>query len=157
MTTTKTRTRKPRASQPPVAEKMLNDSPREFTDADFPVGSVSHQGDVIIVRIETLPTGSKPRANRQVAEGNTQGSRHVVSIGDVFDSNAEKVCKAIKKVCPRSEVQAKYVGPVFRTRHGESDLIHPEHGDHLYRGEMVLACVFQRNLDAEEREQRVVD
>ena len=36
-------------------------------------------------------------------------------------------------------------------------LSHPEHGHHIYHDNMVIACVFQRNLDAEEREQRALD
>jgi hypothetical protein len=46
---------------------------------------------------------------------------------------------------------------VFVTVAGQADLTHPEHGNHLYRGDMVIACVYQRNLDAEERERRAMD
>lgn len=141
----------------PVSESLVNDAPRTFTDSDFPVGTVAHQGDLILVRIEDLPRSAKPRANRQLAEGATQGSRHVVTTGDVFDAGPAKVAAAIKTACPKANVEARYVGPVFRTVGDRADLTHPEHGDHHYRGDMILATVFQRNLDAEEREQRTVD
>ena len=61
-------------------ESIVNDAPRQFDD--FPVGSVSHQGDVILVAIAGLPTGAKVRTNRQVADGTTQGSRHILEGGD---------------------------------------------------------------------------
>lgn len=156
-TTKKVSKHKAKRLPAPPAESMVNNTPRTFTDADFPVGTVSHQGDLILVRIAALPPSAKPRTNRQLADGDTQGSRHVVERGDVFDANAEDVVKAIKAVCPKSDPQSRYVGPLFRTVDGEADLIHPEHGHHLYRGDMVVACYYQRNQDAEEREQRTRD
>jgi hypothetical protein len=54
-------------------------------------------------------------------------------------------------------VTRDYVGPVFCTQKGAADLVHPEHGDHHYGGEMAIAVVYQRNLDGEEREQRTRD
>lgn len=150
-----TKTKKRKAS--PKPESIINDAPRTLTEADFPIGSVAHQGDLILVRIKDVPKSAKERKNRQLAEGNTQGSRHVLQAGDVFDCKAAEVAKAIKAVCPRADVQDRYIGPVFRTVEGVADLVHPEHGDHLYRGEMAVAVVFQRNLDAEQREQRTRD
>jgi hypothetical protein len=58
--------------QPRVAaqpERIVNDAPRTFTEADFPVGTASHQGDWTLVRIQQLPQSAKPRANRQLSEG----------------------------------------------------------------------------------------
>lgn len=156
-TATKTRRRKADVLPAPAAESIVNNAPRTFTDADFPVGTAAYQGDLIIVRIAALPPSAKPRANRQLADGDTQGSRHVVDRGEVFDADPVKVAKAIKAACPKSNVDARYVGPVFRTVGEKADLVHPEHGYHLYRGEMVLAAYFQRNLDAEEREQKTRD
>lgn len=139
------------------AESIVNDDPREFCDADFPVGTVAHQGDLIFVRIKRLPTSAKSRANRQLAEGTTQGSRHVLSVGDAFDCDAEHVSAAISAVCRGVVVDTKYIGPVIQSVDGAADVVHPEHGDHFYRGDMVIACVYQRSLDAEQREQRVRD
>jgi hypothetical protein len=154
---TKQQTKKS-ASKQAVPERMVNDAPRTFTDADFEIGTVSHQGDVILVRIRELPAGAKPRLNRQMAIGSTQGARHILERGDAFDCDAEKVVAAIRAVCPGTEdIPAQYVGPVFKTRDGVASLPHPEHGDQHFEGDMTIACVYQRNLDAEEREQRVRD
>jgi hypothetical protein len=152
-TATKVRKRKSGQQAP---ERIVNDSPRTFTDADFPVGSVAHQGDVILVRLAVMPAGvSKPRQSRQVADGTTQGSRHILDGGVAFDFAAPgDVAKAIRSVCPKADVGEQYIGPVFTT---PCVLTHPEHGDHHYEFEGVMAVVIQRNLDAEEREQRARD
>lgn len=136
---------------------IINDAPRTFTEAELEIGQVAHQGDLILVRIACLPKSAKPRKNRQLAEGNTQGSRHVLESGNVFDCSAGEAVTAIAAVCRGVNVGEQYVGPVFQSVDGVANLVHPEHGDHLYRGEMTIACVFQRNLDAEEREQRTQD
>ena len=141
------------AKAPPVTESIVNDQPRIFTDADWPVGSAAHQGDLILVRIAILPASAKPRHQRQLADGDTQGSRHILEAGHVFDCQAADVVKAINAVCPRADIQDRYIGPVFRTSNDSAVLAHPEHGDHHYAGEMTIAVVYQRNLDAEQREQ----
>lgn len=139
-------------------ESIINDEPRTFDDASFPIGSVAAQGDLYFIRIGKMPRGSEVRVNRQLAEGNTQGSRHIVETGDVFDCQPEEVLKAIQSVCKgTTDLQSRYIGPVFRTVEGLADVVHPEHGDHFFRGEMILATVFQRSLDAELREQRTRD
>lgn len=139
-----------------VQESIVNDAPRTFTEADFPVGTVAHQGDLIFVRLSGMPKGT-PRKVRQLAEGNTQGSRHILAVGDVFDCNPQDVSKMIGTVCKGVSIDARYIGPFFRTSDGIADVVHPEHGDHFYRGDMVIACVIQRSLDSEERERRVQD
>lgn len=145
------------AAKAPVLESIVNNAPRTFTDADFPVGSVACQGDLYFVRIGSFPKSAKPRANRQLAEGNTQGSRHIVSIGAVYDCDSGEVSKIVNSLLKKLDLQARYVGPVFGTIDDKADVTHPEHGHHLFRGEMVLATIFQRNLDAEQREQRSID
>jgi hypothetical protein len=138
-------------------ESIVNDAARTLSDADWPVGSVAHQGDIVLIRITAMP-GGKMRANRQMADGNTQGSRHILAGGKAFDCEANAVAKAIKSVCPKiNDIGQQYIGPVFVTDEATA-LRHPEHGDHCY-GEsgMVVAVVYQRNLDAEMRERRVVD
>lgn len=149
-------TKNARTSQPVSLESLVNDAPRTFDDADFPVGTVAHQGDVMCVRIASLPEG-KPRSNRQLADGTTQGARHILAVGDVFDCDTATVVRAIADVCRGVQVDARYIGPVFRTVDDKADVTHPEHGDHHYRGNMVIATVFQRVLDAEQREQRAAD
>lgn len=138
-------------------EQIVNNAPRTFGEADFPIGSVAHQGDLILVRIESLPRRRSERKERQLAIGNTQGSRHVLDRGDVYDGDAAEVAQLIANACPGATIDRQYLGPVFGTTAGEADLLHPEHGHHHYRGEMTIAVVYQRNLDAEEREARVRD
>ena len=150
-------TTRKRAANTTKPEQLITDAPRTFTEADFPIGTAAHQGDLILVRIADLPPSAKPREDRQLALGNTQGSRHVLQTGTPYDCPAAYVSNAITAVCPGVAVQAAYIGPVFATKDGAADLLHPEHGDHHYRGDMVIAVVYQRNLDAEEREQRVQD
>jgi hypothetical protein len=141
----------------PVSEKLINDAPRTFTEASFPVGSVAHQGDLILIRLDGLPVGAKPRKNRQMVTGNTQGSRHILRRGNAFDCDLQSVAANITAVCPGIIVAPAYIGPVFQSRNGVADLTHPEHGNHTYRGDMTIAVVYQRNLDAEERERRTID
>ena len=149
---TKTKTRKTIKR-----EKITNDAPRTFTDADFPVGTVAHQGDLILIRLASLPAGAKPRKDRQLAVGSTQGSRHVLTKGDAFDCDIPAVIAAIGAVCHGIKVTPSYIGPVFETVKGVADLTHPEHGNHCYRGDMTIGVVYQRNLDSEERERRTID
>ena len=137
-------------------ERICNNAPK--LHASFEVGDVAHQGDLIIVRIARLPASARARTNRQLAEGSTQGSRHVMSRGDVYDADAAQVAKLI---CEATgvRVERQYIGPVFVSPANptESDLTHPEHGRQGFPAGAVCAVVFQRNLDAEERAARVAD
>ncbi len=139
-----------------VAERIVNDDPK--LHATFEPGDVSHQGDLIIVCIHALPPSAKIRTNRQLADGSTQGSRHVLERGDVYDCQAGEVAAAIQKA-NGTVVEAQYIGPVFVSPESptENDLTHPEHGNQGFPAGTVCAVVYQRNLDAEEREQRVAD
>lgn len=137
-------------------ERLVNNDPRLLDT--FAPGDVSHQGDLILVCLSAMPMSATPRANRQLADGNTQGSRHVLDRGEVFDCDAAEVVRSIKAATGAS-VDAKYVGPVFRSPSDPTphDLTHPEHGHQGFAAGCVVAVVYQRNLDAEERERRTVD
>lgn len=139
-----------------VAEAIVNDDPKLHSMFDPP--SVAHQGDLIIVALKSLPASAKPRENRQLADGNTQGSRHVLERGELFDADVLEVSQLIKDACGQS-VDAKYIGPVFvaPSEPTENDLTHPEHGNQGFPAGSICAVVYQRNLDAEQREQRTVD
>jgi len=139
-----------------VAEAIVNDDPKLHPMFDPP--SVAHQGDLIIVALKSLPTSAKPRENRQLADGNTQGSRHVLERGELFDADTAEVSSLIKDACGQS-VDARYIGPVFVSPEAptENDLTHPEHGNQGFPAGSICAVVYQRNLDAEQREQRTVD
>lgn len=144
------------AGQDAKHEAIYNDAPRFFED--FPVGSVSHQGDIMLVAIGSLPNSAKARANRQLAEGNTQGSRHVWTNGDVYDADVSEI-RALIKEANGCDVDARYIGPVIVSGKSPTanDLQHPEHGNQGFPPGTICAIVYQRNLDAEEREARVRD
>jgi hypothetical protein len=137
-------------------ERIANDESK--LHATFETGDVSHQGDLIIVCIGELPRSARPRANRQLAEGGTQGSRHVLERGDVYDANPEEIAELIRRATG-CDVGLDYLGPVFVSPSDPTadDLTHPEHGNQGFPAGAVCAVVFQRNLDAEEREQRTRD
>lgn len=137
-------------------ERIVNDAPK--LHATFEPGDVSHQGDLIIVGINELPKSAKPRANRQLADGDTQGGRHVLERGDVYDATANEIASAIRKATG-CDVGEQYIGPVFVSPSDPSanDLTHPEHGAQGFPAGAICAVVYQRNLDAEEREQRTRD
>lgn len=154
MPATKTRNIKKSGAQHP--ERIINDAPRLLEV--FEVGDVSHQGDLSIVRIATLPKSAKPRENRQLAEGSTQGSRHILKRGNVFDASPDEVARLIR-AATKCEVDTRYCGPVFVSPPAPSknDLTHPEHGNQGFAAGSICAVVYQRNLDSEEREQRTQD
>lgn len=155
-TATKTKRRSHKKSQP-IPEQIVNNAPK--LHEDFPVGSVSHQGDVIFVRIGSLPASAKARVNHQLADGNTQGSRHVLNAtAKVFDCDAAEVARMIREA-NKCVVGESLIGPVFVSPivPSEHDVTHPEHGHQGFEAGAVIACVYQRNLDSEEREQRTRD
>lgn len=137
-------------------EVIVNDSSK--LHATFEPGDVTHQGDVIVVAIRALPPSATPRANRQVTAGDTQGSRHIVDRGDVYDCDLDEVAEAVFKAAG-VKVDNAYIGPVFVSpdQPTADDLSHPEHGNQGFPPGAVCAVLFQRNLDAEEREARVED
>lgn len=137
-------------------EVVINDASK--LHATFEPGDVAHQGDLIIVAIHGLPKSAKPRANRQLADGDTQGSRHVLERGDVYDCDWYELVEAIFRATGVT-LRQEYIGPVFVSPAAPTadDLSHPEHGNHGFPAGTVCAVVYQRNLDAEQREARVRD
>lgn len=157
---TRTRTRKSEAAAQPV-ERIANDDSK-FLDT-FAAGDVAHQGDLIIVAIASVPKSATPRKSRQLAEGDTQGSRHMMSRGDIFSADQGEVAgyilEATRKAGHPCVVPKEYIGPVFVSPANPTadDLSHPEHGNLGFPAGTVCAFVYQRNLDAEEREVRTRD
>lgn len=137
-------------------ERIVNDASK--LHPSFEVGDVACQGDLILVRIGSLPKSAKPRSNRQLAEGTTQGSRHVLTRGEVYDADAGELATLVKQATG-SQVDARYMGPVFVSpaEPTAEDLTHPEHGNQGFPAGAVCAVVYQRNLDAEEQEAQVKD
>lgn len=143
----------------PVAVKSTktNSAPTPIrVHSAWVAGDVAHQGDLTLIGISAVPAGVKVRVNRQIAEGNTKGSRHVVLGGTCFDcDNPDAVAKLVSKatkgrVCP----DARYIGPVFS---GPCTLEHPQHQHQTFPADCVVVAVYQRNMDAEEREIRAKD
>lgn len=152
--------KKPAVALPaPPAENVTNDATRVITDAMLGIGESYAQGDLVFVRIGAMPKSARPRTDRQLAEGDTQGSRHICTVGQVYDADRAEVSRLILNATGGEvDIQPNYIGPVVVSDDFAGAVIeHPEHGDHRYEGPMVLATVFQRALDVEEREARVQD
>jgi hypothetical protein len=155
---------KNRSTLSPVSdpiERIANDASKLLEV--FMPGEVSYQGDIAVVAIDALPTSAHHRANRQVADGNSQGSRHVLERGEIFDADPAEVQSLILAATNRAgkpcRIPTGLIGPVFVSHPDptENDLTHPEHGNQGFPAGTVCAVVFQRNLDAEEREVRSQD
>lgn len=98
------------------AEKIKCDDAQRFPEAAS-AGDGFRQGDIYIIKLDAMPAGcvldTKP--NAQIAEGNTQGSRHILDslVGvEIFQRQQ------------RDALQ----GPILRTS-TERTITHPEHGD----------------------------
>lgn len=148
-----TRTQRQKRSK---QEVIVNDAAK--IHATFEPGDVSHQGDLMIIAIQSLPTSAKPRTNRQLADGDTPGSRHVLMCGNVFDADTADVALLIEQVTG-CQVGHQYIGPVFVSPANPTcdDLTHPEHGNQGFPAGTVCAVVYQRSLDEEQRGARVRD
>jgi hypothetical protein len=117
-------------------------------------GDATPQGDLLFVALQTMPKSAKARINRQLAEGDTKGSRHVAQGGVVHDADKAEL-RAMIHAATGCDVSANYIGPVFT---GDVIVEHPEHAHQSFPAiPGCTAVVYQRNLDAEEREQRARD
>lgn len=123
-------------------EKLDTKKPQRFPEAASP-GNFFRQGDLYITVIKSIPGDAVKSAVRlQVADGNTQGSRHCLDA----KTGVEMFSKAR---------QTQLDGPMIRLRK-ERTITHPEHG-HVILPPGCYEITYQRNLDSEEREQRVRD
>ncbi len=137
-------------------ESIVNDEPH--LHAVFEVGDASRQGDLYFVRIATMPSGARPATSRQLANGSTQGARHIAERGDVYDAPAEDISAAIK-VANGCGVPARYVGKIYVSPQSPTadDVSHPEHGNQGFPAGTICAVVHQRNQDKLEGERRAAD
>lgn len=113
------------------------------------VGRAIHQGDVYVHRVpDDYPRG-KSWGSKQVAIGDTQGSRHVAE-GDVEVFETDRLPDTMSKI-PRWDADA-YRGPVVVAK-APWRLTHPEHAHH-----QLPAGTYQvtYQMDARTRE-RVMD
>lgn len=116
-------------------------------------GDVAHQGDLILVCVASRPKSAKPRENRQLADGDTKGSRHFAVGGKVYTADPAE-CAALVKAATGKEIAASYMGPCLS---GAVEVVHPEHQHQHFPDHDCTVIVYQRNLDAEEREIRARD
>lgn len=108
------------------------------------VGQHIRQGDILITRIAKLPNGLKETQQLQLAEGNTQGSRHCL----------DSACTATTKIFIDPNTSDRLRGPFLQA--GERfNITHPEHS-HFSLPSGCYAVTFERDFAREERE-RVTD
>lgn len=128
------------------AESIRNNETQRFPEAASP-GDRIRQGDVYFTLLDALPPGCVPTkigAGLQLAPGSTQGSRHCLDSADGLTAY----------LLPNP---GPLDGPILVLEQ-ERTVTHPEHGHWTLPGEgRIYAVNYQRNLDAEEREQRVQD
>lgn len=124
------------------AEKIKNDEMQRFPAAAS-FGDTWRQGDLYITLIEKVPeTAQKAQVRLQLADGNTQGSRHCL--------DSKVGVKMFTLANPEM-----LDGPILKTS-TERTIEHPEHGNVV----LPPACyriTYQRDLDAEDRQRRVLD
>lgn len=128
------------------AEKIKSDATRHFPEAASP-GDFHRQGDIYITLIGGVPAGAKrvAKPQTQLAPGNTQGSRHCLS-------TLEGV--AVFELDKATELD----GPIVQVVGTEVTVTHPEHGDVVLPGNgRCYGVTYQRDLDQDERERRVLD
>ncbi len=136
------------------AKKMKNDE-LKIHDT-FSPGDVTAQGDLNIVCLPKMPSSAKRRKNLQLADGNTQGSRHVLTQGLAYECDKSELRNAIK-IATGCDVAEMCLGPVFTGDHNPSYVSHPEHGDQQFPADSICVVTYQRSLDAEERERLAAD
>lgn len=123
-------------------EKIDAAQPQRFPEAAS-AGEYFRQGDVYIVKLDAIPTGAKAvKAEAQLAPGESQGARHVL------DS-----LEGVRMF--RRDDPSGLIGPVLLVEEVRT-VTHPEHG-HVVLPPGCYEVRFQRELDAELREQRVQD
>ena len=115
-------------------------------------GDRAPQGDLILISLKALPKSAKPREDRQMAEGNTRGARHFVQGGKVWEADKDELAQILTSM--GITVDKKYIGPVFS---GACTLTHPKHAHQIFPEHGATVVIYQRNLDAEEKEQRRLD
>ena len=109
------------------------------------VGEAIRQGDLYLERIAKLPNNVVATTNRQLATGETQGSRHVAT-GAVEIYNLDK-----------KDAANPLAGPVISAQQTWT-LTHPEHG-HFTLPAGCYRTVYQRDYARERAEEirRVTD
>lgn len=112
------------------AEKMHSQKTERIGSPSL--GDVVRQGDIYLVCIKELPKDGKETKDLQLAPGNTQGSRHIMS-GNV------KMVTGVKF----QNFNSVLVGPAFKCE-GDATVTHPEHGNKILPEGTVWQVVYQQ-------------
>jgi hypothetical protein len=113
-------------------------------------GDVLRQGDCYVIALDREIPGGKP-TSRQLAPGNTQGSRHIAEGDcDVLSVPEAEAIEAINRMVPATKGQTLFVGPMIRAR-GSVRIVHPEHGDRTIPGDACYLVTIQRTWAQEIR------
>jgi len=125
-----------------TAEEIRNDTDQRFPEAATP-GDCWRQGDLYITLLGAIPGDvKKSKAKKQLVPGDAQGSRHCL------DSLAGA---SIYELSEPSALD----GPILECKQ-ERTITHPEHGN-VILPPGIYGIHYQRDLDSEERERRVLD
>lgn len=130
----KTRIKKsviPNAASAFDAVRIAAESIRSAAPATIPAmepGDVFRQGDIYLIAMDG-PLSGKPIDNRQLAPGNTQGSRHVVEGGcEIIEPDGSTALFALHRLIPATRDHEQFIGPAIHAT-GPITITHPEHGD----------------------------
>jgi hypothetical protein len=125
------------------AQKIAKRETQRFPCAASP-GDAVRQGDVYITLLERVPSGyaRHKKWDRQLAPGNTQGSRHVID-------SAKGV------ICYIHPAAGEFDGPVLSLAQ-EREITHPEHGNWILPPG-IYGISYQRTQDAMDQQRRVAD
>ena len=132
-----------------AAAESLDEAGEQIVGTASP-GDCVQQGDIHLVCIESLPAGTKTK--RQLAPGNSQGSRHIAE-GECSVYQPKEpaaVAQIVNSLCRGAMVPAELVGPIVEC-HGETTITHPEHRHFRLPAKTVWAVVYQRQYADEIR------
>lgn len=106
------------------------------------VGDCAPQGDVNLVK---LPddfdfSGLKQVKVTQLAPGNTQGSRHTISLDD-FDVYEPANFGRVEKLMIEDEECFRWVGYALKSKSANGVVMHPEHADHEVAGANIQCYI----------------
>lgn len=130
-----------------TAEQVLNEILDTKPDTEvriarlLAVGQGIHQGDIYMIRVDDDHPRGTLRGSRQVAVGDTIGSRHIVE-GDVTVYEGVRLPSCMK--VPSNELSAR-LGPVVVAPSG-CVLTHPEHAYHDIRQGGTYQVVYQLDM-----------
>ena len=102
------------------------------------LGDVVRQGDIYLTCISNVK-GGKETKNRQLAPGNTQGSRHILA-GNV----------TVYEGVSFNQMASVLVGPAFKCN-SDVTVEHPEHGHKVLPEGTVWQVTYQRAMADEIR------